>query len=223
MKSTALLQALREKNKEKKILTPHDPEFSPLGRLVRLPERETLLRWAEKEVDPEGPVYIAHYESWDGTDTLRRLEQSLYGSFPAQIGSCCGMNTRMNGMEFHKGHEVILALTPLVLILGHQGDVRENRWDSSLAEFYFLDAGEAVELYSATMHLAPCRVDARPFRSLIILPRGTNQPLDYPVPEEDPLLFMTNKWLVCHPGSPAAGRGAVAGIAGENWEIRPLE
>jgi hypothetical protein len=65
-------------------------------------------------------------------------------------------------------------------------------------------------------------VDAHPFKSLIILPMGTNQALDYDIPREDPLLWMTNKWLICHPESAAAGKGAVAGIKGSNREIHTL-
>lgn len=219
METQNLLLQLKEKNPDKNICLIGDKPFAAFGRSCILPGQLEMKDWASSAVDSDGQVYIPHYESWNGSELLDKLGKTLYGSFPAQIGSCCGMNRKMNGMEYHKGHEYILALTDLVLILGSTKDINNGEWDSSLAEYFYLEEGQAVEIYTTTLHLAPCRVDEKPFRSLIILPKGTNYPLTYPVPEEDPLLFMANKWLICHPESPAAGNGAVQGIRGENPEL----
>ena len=37
---------------------------------------------------------------------------------------------------------------------------------------------------------------------------------------EEALLWMTNKWMVCHPDSPQAAKGAHVGIRGENLQLR---
>lgn len=219
METQNLLMHLRDKNPEKNIFLIEDKAFFDYGSPCRVSGQDEMKDWASAAVDSNGPVYIPHYDYWNDSKLLEKLGNTLYGSFPAQIGSCCGMNRKMNGMEYHKGHEYIMALTDLVLILGSIKDIRNGEWDSSLAEYVYLKEGQAVEIYSSTLHLAPCRVNDQPFRSLIILPRGTNYPLEFPVSEEDPLLFMANKWLLCHPESPAADKGAVQGIKGSNPEL----
>jgi Domain of unknown function (DUF4867) len=219
MNTQNLLIHLKEKNPDKNIFWIGDKAFESYGRPCTLPGQLEMTNWASGAVDSNGPVYIPHYDYWNGSELLDKLEKTLYGSFPAQIGSCCGMNRKMNGMEYHKSHEYILALTDLVLILGSIKDIRNGEWNSSLGDYFYIEKGQAVEIYTTTLHLAPCRVDDQPFRSLIILPKGTNYPLNYPVPNEDPLLFMANKWFLCHPESPAADRGAVQGICGANPEL----
>ena len=36
---------------------------------------------------------------------------------------------------------------------------------------------------------------------------------------EEALLWMQNKWLLCHPDSPQAQKGAFVGIRGENLRL----
>jgi hypothetical protein len=128
----------------------------------------------------------------------------------------------MNGMEYHKSSEIIIAVTDVILILGNIRDIKENKWDSSLSKCFYVPQGKTVELYGGTLHLAPCRVTSEPFCSIIVLPDGTNTPLTSANKERDSLLFMNNKWLICHKESPAAGRGAYVGISGENIHIRTI-
>jgi hypothetical protein len=55
------------------------------------------------------------------------------------------------------------------------------------------------------------------------LERGTNGPLervDTAAAGEDGLLWMRNKWLLCHPESPQAAKGAFVGITGENIRLK---
>jgi hypothetical protein len=40
-----------------------------------------------------------------------------------------------------------------------------------------------------------------------------------PVNDEDKLLWACNKWLLAHPDSREAGKGAVTAIVGENIDI----
>lgn len=212
-------------NREK-IYNCEEESFRKYGQVIRLKQTEDLIRWSETVIEEDGPVYVPHYPSSSGFSWKKELEEELYGGLPLQAGSCCGMNNRMNGMEFHKGHEFILALTPLVLFVGHSRDLitKEGqwRWDSSWGRFYYVSQGTAVELYSTTMHLAPCRIGPESFKSLILLPEGTNLDLEKPA-SPDSLLFKKNKWMICHPESPAAGQGACPGIVGENRSIRSLE
>ena len=74
-----------------------------------------------------------------------------------------------------------------------------------------------------TLHLSPCRVCDEGFKGIVILPRGTNTPLDSRIPNDDPesrLLLQRNKWVIAHPErEPLIRQGAHAGLLGENKEL----
>ena len=83
--------------------------------------------------------------------------------------------------------------------------------------------GTAVEMYQTTLHLSPCRVCDAGFKGVVILPRGTNTPLDEKTPNGDPeskLLLQRNKWVIAHPErEPLIKQGAYPGLLGENKEL----
>ena len=85
--------------------------------------------------------------------------------------------------------------------------------------------GTAVELYSTTLHYAPCSAKkGEGFRVAIVLPKYTN----FDMPEitkansEDALLWAKNKWLIAHKDTSEAKDGAHVGITGENIDIADL-
>ena len=77
-------------------------------------------------------------------------------------------------------------------------------------------------MYATTLHFCPCEVSAEGFRCIVVLPRGTNHPLQQPRPDnaEGRLLWAKDKWLIAHEEAPAVQRGAYVGIHGENYEIQ---
>lgn len=58
-------------------------------------------------------------------------------------------------MEYHKGNEVLVAVTDLLLILGRLQDVKDFTYESSKAVAFYVPTNTAVELYSTTLHYAP--------------------------------------------------------------------
>jgi len=103
-----------------------------------------------------------------------------------------------------------------------QQDMEDDfTYDSAKVEAFLVPAGTAVELYGTTLHYAPCGVDGKGFKGIVILPEGTNTELEA-VPEkngEDALLFAKNKWLVAHQESGLEADGAFIGLKGENLSI----
>ena len=98
-------------------------------------------------------------------------------------------------------------------------------------------AGTAVEVYSTTLHYAPCGIDGKGFQVAVVLPKGTNYPLkskhiriDNKTAStsnentgssninEDALLAATNKWLIGH-AEGGLDDSAYIGLKGENIEI----
>ena len=80
-----------------------------------------------------------------------------------------------------------------------------------------------MEIHPLVLHFAPCRVKESGFNCLVLLTRGTNAPLPAVktgAEGEEALLWMRNKWLICHPDSPQAVKGAFVGIRGENRVLK---
>lgn len=139
---------------------------------------------------------------------------------PIQIGYCNGNNSSLNGLEYHKGSEINYAITDLVLLLAHIWEIKNNQLNSENVVGFYLPVGTAIEVFSTTLHFAPCRVSDSGFKCLVVLPVGTNLALDEKpeiITEEDKLLFMRNKWLIAHPEAERLVKnGAYIGIRGKN-------
>ncbi|MEX1377527.1 MAG: DUF4867 family protein [Eubacteriales bacterium] len=169
----------------------------------------------ETKIPDEGTIYIPHV---DGAET-ENISRGFFGEMPVQIGVCHGHNSLLNGLEYHKGSEIVVAVTDLVLLVAHFNDIVDDKIDSSKVEGIYLNAGEAFEMYQTTLHYAPSKVSDMGFMSIIILPDGTNYPLEKPA--NDKMLFMKNKWLIVHEEHKKdAGDNAYEGITGINIELK---
>lgn len=217
-----------------KIMEVTDPAFRQYGKVMDQVDLTELVAAMVKTPCPEeGTIYVASDSELEQLPVAKEIQRVLYGEAPIQIGYCNGHNHRMNALEYHRCSEINVACgADQVLILGKQTDLeRGYRYNSSRAEAFRLPAGVAVEIYATTLHYAPCSVGDSGFRSVVILSRGTNEPLTsghmasanpiQPGKEkipEDRLLMAVNKWLLAHPegGEP---KEAYLGIYGENPEV----
>ena len=74
--------------------------------------------------------------------------------------------------------------------------------------------GIAVEIYSTTLHFAPCHASEEGFIMLVALPKGTN--VGSITSDFDPMLYQTNKWLIARPDSfEAKNKNAHVGLIGD--------
>ena len=103
--------------------------------------------------------------------------------------------------------------------------VSNNTYRIEDAKVFFVEKGTAIEMYQTTLHLSPCRVSDIGFKNVVILPRGTNTPLnnggaDEAAIGEERLLLQRNKWVIAHPDrEPLIKQGAYPGLLGENKEL----
>ena len=198
-----------------------DPEFRKYGKIVEKIDFSGLIRALEEKTPlPEAVVYEPSVEALEAEPVFQLLEGKAYGEMPVQIGYCNGHNHKLNALEYHRSSEINVAATDAILLVGHQQDITpEFTYDTSLVEAFLLPKGTAVEVYATTLHYAPCSVGNQGFRVGIILPRGTNYPLEMTHEGwEDRLLAATNKWLIGHPegGLP---EGSHIGLIGENITV----
>lgn len=215
-----MLNHLKKLNKNIAFYDIFSEEFSEYGRVIDDIGVSEIMAEAKAIPYPEsGSAYLPSVKSFEATDAAKKVKEAIFGALDTQMGYCYGHNDRLNATEWHFSSELNIALTPLVLILGKRSDIKEGRIDSTKMKAFYLPKGAVIEVYATTLHFCPCQVSDSGFGCVVGLPLGTNTPLDAPV--EDKLLFRKNKWLLAHEDNEVLiGRGAAAGICGENYTVR---
>ncbi len=201
------------------ILSIHDKAFNKYGAVLENPYVDYLTTQAEKiEMPKEGCKYMASVPEFERED-VKKYFADYFGELDIQLGFCYGFNKKLNALEWHRSSEVHLALTDFILMLGDRRDTDpDGLFDTKNMQFFLIKKGEAVELFNTTLHFCPGQVSDEPFMNVVVLPKGTNTPLDYPI--ADKRLTHKNKWLICHPSSKThVEMGRVIGLKGENFEL----
>jgi len=198
------------------------PAFRKYGRVVEGIDFTGLMKAMEATPTPDGVVYEPSIPELEALDVFAALRDSAYGGLPIQIGYCNGDNHTLNAVEYHRSSEINVACTDMILLIGMQQDIDPDsfEYDTAKMEAFLVPAGTAVEVYATTLHYAPISSGGK-FRVVVVLPKGTNEPLTFtPAKEgEDALLFAQNKWLIAHPESGLDKDGAFIGLTGENVTI----
>lgn len=213
-----MLDLLNRKN-ELKIHAVNSEMFKSFGRLIVNMDTAEIEQAAQAMQPVEnGSMYLPSVEAFESLEIAKRIQNECFGTLPTQIGYCWGHSNFLNATEWHTSSEVNIAVTDLVLILGHVWDIVDRRIDSSKFTAFYLPKGTVVEVYATTLHFCPCEVNQNGFGCVVALPVGTNVPLDGQ--PHDPLLFRQNKWIICHDENRALQeRGVVPGISGINFKI----
>lgn len=200
-----------------------DPAFLKYGRIIKNAagsEMEALLKGMENTPEPEGTVYVPSDAELEKLPIFKWFSDEFYGEMPVQIGYCNGHNKLLNALEYHRSSEINVGMKDMILILGLRADVQEDfTYDTARCEAFLVPAGVPVEIFATTLHYAPCDIDGKGFRTVVVLPRGTN--LDPKAKHdkngEDRLLTATNKWLIAHKDGNCGD--AFIGLKGENLSV----
>ena len=230
---TSTLTDIRKLNPHVKVLPVEDPSFCHFGRLHSGVSLDLVSAYAHEHATPgDGVVYEASVEGLEADVALMGwLTWHVYGGMPVQLGWCYGRNQNLDGLEYHKGSEVLLAVTDMIVLLGHYDDIQwqpRPSYDSARIKAFYVPKGAVVELYPWCLHYAPIHSNAKTgFCALIALPYGTNPAFEGGAPVkvgEAALLFASNKWLIVHPDqADLVKEGAFAGIKGDNLHINGIE
>ncbi len=215
-----MFEILTKKNKDIKIYSVYDSEFDSFGRIIENIDISEIEEAAAEIKYPESSsCYSASVEAFENLKIAEVIKNELFGTLPTQIGFCYGHNNFLNATEWHTSSEVNIAITPLVLILGHIWDIKDGKINSSEFKAFYLPAGTVVEVYSTSLHFCPCETQTNGFGCVVALPSGTNTDLETEV--KDPLMFRKNKWIMAHEDNKVLiERGVKSGISGINYEIK---
>ena len=203
-----------------KIQKVTDPAFRKYGQVLEGYDFTGLIKEMKHTPVPEDVIYVPSVEELEALDIMKDLQNKGYGGLPVQIGYCNGHNKKLNAVEYHRNSEINVAVTDLVLLIGHQQDIEpDHTYDTSKIEAFLVPAGTGIEVYATTLHYAPCHVNEGGFQCVVVLPKGTNTDLTFPTEKtgEDSLRTAKNKWLIAHEDAKIAG--AFNGLKGENITI----
>ena len=197
-----------------------DPAFRKYGQVLEGYDFTGLIKEMKHTPVPEDVIYVPSVEELEALDVMKDLQNKGYGGLPVQIGYCNGHNKKLNAVEYHRNSEINVAVTDLVLLIGHQQDIEpDHTYDTSRIEAFLVPAGTGIEVYATTLHYAPCHVNEGGFQCVVVLPKGTNTDLTFQTGKtgEDSLMTAKNKWLIAH--EDAKIEGAFNGLKGENITI----
>ena len=209
-----------------------DTSFRKYGKILTDIDFSEIYNVLEEMDYPEDVEYAASFGPLEEPEFRQKLSNTLYGELSVEIGYCSGHNKMLNALEYHRSSEANVAVTDIILLLGHQSDITEDfTYDTAQLEAFFVPAGTAVELYATTLHYVPIgtKENDYAFKMGVVLPFGTNFPLGVTLgaeaekeklPEEK-LLFAKNKWLIAHEES--GEEGAFIGLTGKNISVEDLE
>ena len=203
-----------------KIQKVTDPAFRKYGQVLEGYDFTGLIKEMKHTPVPEDVIYVQTVEELEALDIMKDLQNKGYGGLPVQIGYCNGHNKKLNAVEYHRNSEINVAVTDLVLLIGHQQDIEpDHTYDTSKIEAFLVPAGTGIEVYATTLHYAPCHVNEGGFQCVVVLPKGTNTDLTFQTEKtgEDSLMTAKNKWLIAHEDAKIAG--AFNGLKGENITI----
>ncbi|MBO4861714.1 MAG: DUF4867 family protein [Firmicutes bacterium] len=217
------------------ILDVNSDAFKRYGRVIEDIDAGALIEYLEihTQIPEQGNVYVASDPEMETIPAVAQLQKDFYAGRPVQCGYCNGKNSTYNGFEYHKGSEINVAATDLILVLGRREDISEDlTYHVDTAQPFFLEKGTVVELYQDTLHLSPLRTQDSGFKAAVVLQRGTNTSLTNAERAEAKraaergdknarLLLQRNKWVISHPDrEPLMKQGAWPGVLGENRELK---
>ena len=157
-----------------------DTSFRKYGKILTGIDFSEIYNVLEEMDYPEDVEYAASFGPLEEPEFRQKLSNTLYGELSVEIGYCSGHNKMLNALEYHRSSEANVAVTDIILLLGHQSDITEDfTYDTAQLEAFFVPAGTAVELYATTLHYVPIgtKENDYAFKMGVVLPFGNKFPL----------------------------------------------
>ena len=100
-----------------------DKAFRKYGAVIEGMDLSELLAWAKTTPAPDDVVYEPSIPEAEALPICEDLSRQVYGEMPIQIGYCNGKNHKNDTLEYHRGEELDVAVTDLVVVLGSRKDM----------------------------------------------------------------------------------------------------
>lgn len=189
------LEELQKLNPQYHINDVRDQSFQTYGKIIKEDINEAISYVLSSVRPPKsGNCYIPSVDALEKLPSIRLLSQKVYGYLDVMAGVVSGDNQVLNGIEYHQGSETIVAVTDFVLVVGYLWDMKDQTYDSSLCECFYVPKGVIVECYGTTLHYTPISVSDDGFMTICLLLKGTGDSLE----ERQGILKKKNKWFIAH-------------------------
>ena len=201
-----------------KIYSVCHKQFNRFGKVLESPFHDLFEKQSLNIPMPESGVkYMASVDEFETQESLKYYS-NVFGGVDVQIGYCWGESKVLNALEWHNCTEINCALEDMILMLADIRDMVGDTINSKHVKAFLVKKGQAVQMYQTTLHYCPSNVNT-PFKSVVILPKGTNTALESE--SDDKKLVAKNKWLICHPDcKKLVDAGRVKGIIGKNLQVK---
>lgn len=218
------LNQLRKLNKHVKIKGITNKAFIKYGKIVTAYDFSGVISYIENKtpVPEEGMLCVNYVDNIEIIEEATKLKHNFFGEMDIQIGYINGANYNLNFMQYNKTNQILIAVTDIIIFVGKVQDIKEEQYDSSKAEIFFVPSGVAIELYSTTLLSPPCNMEEGGYRAVSIQLRGTGSSLKIENKDQK-FLHSKNKWIIAHEEAlDCIDYNMQAGIIGENIEIRVM-
>ena len=223
------LDALNGLNPDVGILSVADPAFRRFGAVHEGLRVECLLGYLDDNVRAGNAIAFEPDAVGMGRfpeETLPLQRVVFGGASDLQAGWLHGRSSSLAALEYHKCAEVMVAGADMIVFVGLVQDIAwpEGTYDISRVQAFFLPRGTVCEIAPCSLHSAPIHVRrAEGFRCIVILPRGTRAPLDFPPATggEGRLLQGRNTWQIAHSSGPRDASLRL-GLKGRDIELATL-
>ena len=186
--------------------------------------------WLNRRI--AAPRSPSRYHLRNHAPDLEPYKESLslnpyFNGAEVQVGYCNGHNVTINGAEYHKSPELFIAVTDCLQFLTSFNFLDKYETLDRTCRTLLFSKGSAALINEKVLHLAPLSVHPGGFKAVIILPKGTNEPIHEPYPSqaegEERLYFKQNKWILAHPErTQLVSQGVHIGLTGTNRNIHSL-
>ena len=127
-----MLNELKIKNPDIELFDINSEEFSTYGRTINGFDIDEIVAEAKKiENVGNGSNYKPSVVAFEKLDIAGKIKTLLFGENRIQVGYWWGYNSIFGATEWHTSSEINIAVTDLVIIVGHVWDVKNNSIDSS--------------------------------------------------------------------------------------------
>ena len=126
-----MLNKLKQMNPELEIYHVNSEEFSSYGRIISGLDTDEIISVAKKiENNGNGSSYVPSVKEFEELAVAEKIQIEFFGEMDTQIGYCWGYNNYFNATEWHTSSEINVAVTDLLIIVGHVWDVKNNSIDT---------------------------------------------------------------------------------------------
>lgn len=217
---------IRDANKDYVIYDINSPEFKAYGNVLKGYDLTAIKEYTDKHVmiPSEGNWYSPTNSTLESFEIVKEIEADVYAGLPVEAGECAGNNTSFSAYEYHQGSEVNLVLTDIIMVLGKREQLADGVFNAQEdAKLFYVPAGTVIEMYSTTLHYSPCVVHKSGFKVIVILIKGSNQPLEEHFKSNNDEIIKKNKFQLVHETrKDKIEQGIKVGLTGDLIDVKPI-